>query len=177
MAIKAFADFNCSVARPLSFLGERWALLVLRDLFLGRRRFEEFQDSLGIATNVLSQRLATLVEEGIVERRRYSEHPERFEYRLTEKGRDLQPVLLAMLAWGDRYTAGPAGPPLETVHEGCGHAFHMVPTCSECGEPVDPRNIHSRPGPGATERQRERYEELRQRRAGERAAAEEPRAA
>src|SRR5882724_3742490 len=105
MPIAAFADFNCSIARPLSFLGERWALLVVRDLFLGRRRFEEFQDSLGIASNVLSQRLATLVEEGIVERRRYSEHPERFEYRLTEKGLDLQPVLLALLAWGDRYTA------------------------------------------------------------------------
>ena len=78
---------------------------MLRDLFLGRRRFDEFQASLGVATNVLSARLATLTEEGIVERRRYSEHPERFEYVLTEKGRDLQPVLLALLAWGDRYTA------------------------------------------------------------------------
>src|SRR5215472_16875433 len=123
MAIKAFADFNCSVARPLAFLGERWALLVLRDLFLGRRRFEEFQESLGVASNVLSQRLATLVEEGIVERRRYSEHPERFEYRLTQKGRDLQPVLLALLAWGNQYTTGPAGPPIETVHTECDHAF------------------------------------------------------
>ena len=120
MAIKAFAELNCSIAQPLSFLGERWTLLVLRDLFLGRRRFDEFQESLGVATNVLSQRLATLVEEGIVERRRYSEHPERFEYRLTEKGRDLQPVLLALLAWGDRYTAERTGPPLEIVHERCG---------------------------------------------------------
>lgn len=177
MAIKAFADFNCSVARPLSFLGERWALLVLRDLFLGRRRFEEFQESLGVASNVLSQRLATLVEEGIVERRPYSEHPERFEYLLTEKGRDLQPVLLAMLAWGDRYTAGPAGPPLETVHDGCGHAFHAVATCSECGEAVDARNIHSRPGPGASDEQRRRHAELHERRAENRAAAEGPRAA
>src|ERR1700710_684996 len=117
MAIKAFADLNCSVARPLAFLGERWSLLVLRDLFLGRRRFDEFQESLGIATNVLSARLATLAEEGIVDRRRYSEHPERFEYVLTEKGRDLQPVILALVAWGDRYTSGPAGAPLETVHE------------------------------------------------------------
>jgi DNA-binding HxlR family transcriptional regulator len=177
MPINAFADFNCSIARPLSFLGERWALLVVRDLFLGRRRFEEFQDSLGIASNILSQRLATLVDEGIVERQRYSEHPERFEYRLTEKGRDLQPVLLAMLAWGDRYTAGEAGPPLETVHDGCGHAFHVVPTCSECGEAVDARNIHSQPGPGATEQQRRRHQETRQRRAEERAVAEERRAA
>jgi DNA-binding HxlR family transcriptional regulator len=157
MAIKAFADLNCSVAQPLSFLGERWALLVLRDLFLGRRRFDEIQESLGVASNVLSARLATLVEEGIVERRRYSEHPERFEYRLTQKGRDLQPVLLALLAWGDRYTAGPDGAPLETVHDECDHVFHMVPSCSECGGELDPRHIHSRPGPGATDEQRRRY--------------------
>jgi DNA-binding HxlR family transcriptional regulator len=170
MAIKAFADLNCSVARPLSFLGERWALLVLRDLFLGRRRFDEIQESLGVASNVLSQRLASLVEEGIAERHRYSEHPERFEYRLTEKGRDLQPVLLAMLAWGDRYTAGPAGPPLETVHDECGRPFHMVPTCSECGAEVDSRHTHSRPGPGETDEQRRRAE-AQKRRAAERRAA------
>jgi DNA-binding HxlR family transcriptional regulator len=150
MPIKSFADLNCSVARPLSFLGERWALLVIRDLFLGRHRFEEFQESLGIASNVLSQRLATLVDEGIVERRIYSEHPERFEYRLTEKGEDLRPIMLAILAWGDRYTAGPEGPPREVVHDECGHAFHMVPTCSHCGGVVNSRNIHNRPGPGAT---------------------------
>ena len=161
MAIKAFADLNCSIAQPLSFLGERWALLVLRDLFLGRRRFDEIQDSLGVASNVLSQRLATLVEEGIAERRRYSEHPERFEYRLTQKGEDLQPVLLALLRWGDRYTAGPAGPPLETVHDECGKAFHVVPTCSECGGEVDSRHTHSRPGPGANVQQRRRYAERR----------------
>jgi DNA-binding HxlR family transcriptional regulator len=161
MAIKAFAELNCSIARPLSFLGERWALLVLRQLFFGRQRFDEIQDSLGVASNVLSQRLSTLVEEGIVERRRYSEHPERFEYRLTAKGRDLQPVLLALLRWGDRYTAGPAGAPLETVHTDCGHVFHMVPTCSECGGEVGPHNVRSRPGPGATDEQRRRAAERR----------------
>ncbi len=170
MAIEAFANLNCSVAQPLSFLGERWSLLVLRDLFLGRRRFDEIQDSLGVASNVLSQRLATLVEEGVAERHRYNEHPERFEYRLTEKGRDLQPVLLALLRWGDRYTAPAAGPPLETVHDGCGKAFHMVPTCSECGEAVDTRHTHNRPGPGATDEQRRRAAEA-ERRAGERRAA------
>jgi DNA-binding HxlR family transcriptional regulator len=157
MAIKTFAELNCSIARPLSFLGERWALLVLRDLFLGRRRFDEIQASLGIASNVLSQRLATLTEEGIVERRRYSEHPERFEYRLTEKGRELQPVLLAIMRWGDRHTAGPAGPPLEQVHTECGHAFHAVATCSECGGEIDSRNVEVRPGPGASESQREEF--------------------
>ncbi len=161
MAIQAFADLNCSIARPLSFLGERWSILVLRDLFLGRRRFDEIQESLGVATNVLSQRLATLVDEGIVERRPYSEHPERFEYRLTKKGRDLQPVLLALLSWGDRYTTDAAGAPLETVHEDCGKPFHMVPTCSECGGVVEPANVHSHPGPGANEEQRRRYAERR----------------
>lgn len=159
MSIQAFAEKNCSVARPLSFLGERWAILVLRDLTLGRRRFDEIQESLGIASNVLSQRLATFAEEGIVERRRYSEHPERYEYRLTQKGLDLEPVLLALMRWGDRYTAGPEGPPLETVHDDCGRAFQMVPTCSECGEELDPRHIHSRPGPGADEEERRRWRE------------------
>jgi DNA-binding HxlR family transcriptional regulator len=159
MSIQAFADLNCSIARPLAFLGERWAVLVLRDVFLGRRRFDEIQDSLGIATNVLSRRLATLVDEGILERRPYSEHPERFEYRLTPKGRDLQPVLLSLLAWGDRYTAGPEGPPLETVHEECDHAFHAVATCSQCGGEVHAGNIHTRPGPGADAEQLRRWAE------------------
>jgi DNA-binding HxlR family transcriptional regulator len=150
MSIAAYAEKNCSIAKPLSFLGERWTVLVLRDLFLGRRRFDDIQASLGVATNVLSARLATLTEEGIVDRRRYSEHPERFEYVLSEKGRDLQPLLLALLAWGDKYTAE-NGAPMEVVHGD--HAFHMVPTCSECGEPIDTHNVHSRPGPGATEEQ------------------------
>ena len=155
MAIKAFADLNCSIAQPLAFLGERWALLVVRDVSIGRRRFDEIQESLGVATNVLSQRLATLVEEGVLERRRYSEHPERFEYRLTEKGRELVPVLLALLRWGDRWTASEAGPPLETVHTACDHTFHVVPTCSHCGEEVEAGKVRPRPGPGATDKQRE----------------------
>ena len=153
MSIAAYSEKNCSIAKPLSFLGERWTVLVLRDLFLGRRRFDDIQASLGVATNVLSTRLTTLAEEGIVERRRDSEHPERFEYVLTEKGRDLQPLLLALLAWGDKYTAE-NGAPMEVVHGD--HAFHMVPTCSECGEPIDTHNVHSRPGPGANEEQRRR---------------------
>jgi DNA-binding HxlR family transcriptional regulator len=109
MAIKAFADFNCSVAQPLAFLGERWSLLVLRDLFLGRRHFEEFQESLGLATNVLSQRLATLVEEGIVERRRYNEHPERFDYRLTEKAATSSPCCWRCCPGATATPPAPAG--------------------------------------------------------------------
>jgi DNA-binding HxlR family transcriptional regulator len=149
MPIEAFASQNCSIARPLSVLGERWTLLVLREIFLGNRRFDEIRDELGVATNILSARLATLVDQGIVERRLYAEHPERFEYRLTEKGRDLQPILLTFLRWGDKYTAGPAGPPLETVHTQCDHVFHLVPTCSHCGKEVKPGETQPRPGPGA----------------------------
>src|SRR4051812_40152780 len=99
MPIDAFARQHCSVARPLSILGERWTFLVLRELFLGRRRFDEIQSDLGVATNVLSARLSTLVDEGIVERHAYSKRPERFEYRLTEKGIDLQPIILDLMRW------------------------------------------------------------------------------
>jgi DNA-binding HxlR family transcriptional regulator len=155
MPIEAFASQNCSIAKTLSVLGERWALLVLRELFLGRRRFDQIQAELGIATNVLSQRLSALVEEGIAERRRYSEHPERFEYRLTEKGRELQPVILAIQRWGDIHKSG-GRPPVETVHAECDHVFHMVPTCSHCGEELRPRQVRPRLGPGASPEQRER---------------------
>jgi DNA-binding HxlR family transcriptional regulator len=171
MPIEAFAKQNCSIARPLSILGERWTLLVLREVSLGNRRFDGIRSELGVATNVLSARLATLVDEGIVDRRRYSEHPERSEYRLTKKGADLQPILLAFLRWGDRYTAGEAGPPLETVHATCDHVFHMVPTCSHCGEEVKPTSVRPRPGPGATRSQRESAERQAERREREPARA------
>jgi len=156
MPIQAFADLNCSIAKPLAVLGERWALLVVRDVSLGRRRFDEIQASLGVATNVLSQRLATLTEEGILERRPYSDRPERFEYRLTEKGRDLMPVLWALLRWGDKWTTGEDGPPLELVHDDCGEVFQMVPTCSACGEELIPGrgHMHAQLGPGANDEQR-----------------------
>jgi DNA-binding HxlR family transcriptional regulator len=154
MPIEAFAQQNCSIARPLSILGERWTILVLREISLGNRRFDGIQEELGVATNVLSARLGTLVDEGILEKTPYGDHSARFEYRLTEKGADLQPILLAFLRWGDTYTAGKAGPPLETVHADCGHVFHMLPTCSHCGEEVKPASVRTRPGPGANKHQR-----------------------
>ena len=98
----SFGDMACSVARPLGVVGERWTLLILRDAFNGVRRFEDFQESLGIARNILTDRLQTLVAQGVLEKRRYQEHPERFEYRLTAKGRDLFPVLVALMQCGDR---------------------------------------------------------------------------
>ena len=107
----------CSIARSLELVGERWTLLILRDLFLGHRRFEALQSRLGIARNVLAARLEKLVAAGIVERRRYSERPLRHEYRLTAKGRDLWPVLVALMQWGDRHAA-PAGPPVLLAHDG-----------------------------------------------------------
>jgi DNA-binding HxlR family transcriptional regulator len=94
---------NCSIARALEIVGERWTLLIVRDAFLGVRRFEQFQESLGIARNILTDRLSRLVEEGILERVRYTERPERFEYRLTPKGRDLQIALAGLRQWGDKY--------------------------------------------------------------------------
>ena len=98
-----YAGQNCSIARALELVGERWTMLIVRDAFLGRRRFEEFQESLGIARNVLTDRLQKLVEAGVFKRVLYQERPERYEYRLTEMGRDLRVPLLALMQWGDRY--------------------------------------------------------------------------
>lgn len=153
MAIEAFEKQNCSIARTLAFLGERWTLLVLREIFLGRRRFDQIQGELGVASNVLSDRLATLTEEGILERRPYSDHPNRFEYGLTEEGLELQPVLLALMKWGDRHKA-PKGPPVLMVHTDCGHRTEAVPVCSHCGGELHARNLRARPGPGASAKRR-----------------------
>ena len=131
----------CSVARTLSVIGDRWTLLVLRDAFLRTRRFEDFQRQLGVTRHLLAGRLRKLVAAGILERVRYQEKPARYEYRLTEKGRDLYPVIVALLRWGDRWMADAAGPPLTLVHKSCGHAMHPALVCPECGEPVGPRDV------------------------------------
>ena len=145
----SFAGMNCSIARTLEIIGEWWTPVILRDAFLGLSRFEEFQASLGIARNVLTKRLATLVQAGIMERERYQEHPERFEYRLTEAGRDLFPVVVSLLQWGDRWTADEAGPPLLLVHEPCGQPGGATLTCSRCGEEITLENVRPELGPGA----------------------------
>jgi DNA-binding HxlR family transcriptional regulator len=156
MPIEAFAKQNCSIARTLAFLGERWTVLILRELFVGRRRFDQIQAELGIASNVLSERLSTLVDEGIAERSRYSEHPARFEYRLTEKGRDLQPVMLELMKWGARHKPLPKGPMRVIVHTECGHEVEPVQTCSHCGGELDQHNVRVPLGPGASAEQRRR---------------------
>ncbi|HEX2311187.1 MAG TPA: helix-turn-helix domain-containing protein, partial [Vicinamibacterales bacterium] len=116
MLPRTYDNQVCSVARALEAIGDRWTMLVIRDAFHGVHRFEDFQQRLGIARNVLSDRLNRLVDDGILAKRAYQERPERFEYRLTEKGRDLYPVVAALLAWGDRWTPSPEGPPVRLLH-------------------------------------------------------------
>ena len=141
-------DRNCSIAQCLEVTGDWWTLLILRDVFLGVRRFDGLQADLGISRNVLARRLDQLVADGILERRPYSDAPPRYEYVLTEKGGELWPVLDAMRQWGDRWVA-PGGAPVEVVHVGCGARTTVVPTCAASGEPVTADDVRAVPGPGA----------------------------
>jgi DNA-binding HxlR family transcriptional regulator len=143
---------NCSMARALAVVGDRWTMLILRDAFLRVRRFDDFQKSLGIARRVLAERLAHLVEQGVLERVTYQERPVRYEYKLTQKGLDLYPAVLALVHWGDAHYAGKKGPPVLHKHLSCGHDFRSVLACSECGEQVNPKQVAARPGPGASKR-------------------------
>lgn len=131
----------CSLSRTLAVIGDRWTLMVLRDAFMRIRRFEDFHASLGIARRVLTERLSLLVEEGVLEKRAYQDRPVRYEYRLTQKGLDLYPALLALLHWGDVHYGGEKGPPVLRTHAVCGHDFQPVTTCSECGEAIDPKQV------------------------------------
>lgn len=140
---------RCSVARTVSVIGDRWTLLILRDCFLGVRRFEEFQQRLGIARPLLSDRLRKLVDEGVLRKVPYQESPPRHEYRLTPKGLDLHPVLMAIVHWGDVHLSGRKGRPLLHRHVRCGHLFDPVTVCSECGEELSAREVTVEPGPGA----------------------------
>jgi DNA-binding HxlR family transcriptional regulator len=132
---------RCSVARALSVIGDRWTLLVLRDAFLRTRRFDDFQRQLGVTRHLLADRLRKLVNAGILQRVRYQEKPARYEYRLTEKGLDLYPVVVSLLRWGDRWMAGDAGPPLALVHKTCGHRMQPTLVCPDCGESLGPRDV------------------------------------
>ena len=141
---------DCSIAGTLEVIGDRWTILILRDAFRGVRRFDELQRDLGIARNVLADRLGKLVDHGIMERRLYQTRPERYEYRLTAKGIDLSPALVALMRWGDKHLCGQTGPPLELVHDECGEALDQQFVCWSCDTTVTPSAIRSRPGPGAT---------------------------
>jgi DNA-binding HxlR family transcriptional regulator len=136
----------CSIARTLEIVGEKWALLAIREVFLGNRRFEEMIRATGAPRDTLTARLRTLVGAGILERRQYSEHPARYEYRLTQAGLDLHPVIVSLMHWGDRYLAGPEGPPLVLEHS-CGHRFVPQLSCTACGEPVSRSDLRQLAGP------------------------------
>ncbi|ORB11248.1 winged helix-turn-helix transcriptional regulator [Mycobacterium noviomagense] len=138
----------CSIARSLELIGDRWTLLIVRDALRGVRRFDDFRARLGVAHNVLSDRLSRLTEAGVLERRLYQQRPDRYEYHLTEQGRDLWPVLMSLLAWGDRYLA-PQGPPLLVSHRSCGGRLTPRLTCADCGAHLGPDDVDLRPGPGA----------------------------
>jgi DNA-binding HxlR family transcriptional regulator len=139
----------CSIARALELVGERWTLLIIRDVFLGVRRFEDLQRDLGIARNVLAARLDKLTADGILERRRYSEHPPRDEFLLTEQGLDLWPTVVALMQWGDRHRPAPSGPPTVLQHKGCGGAVSARRICERCGAELGPRDVSAVAGPGA----------------------------
>lgn len=128
-----------SVWRTLQLFKAGWDLQLLREAFFGVKRFDEFQRNLGIGRGVLAERLRSLVDAGILERSKYQDRPERFEYVLTDKGLDLYPIFLAMMRWGDRWLDEPASVVL--THEACGHETHPLVVCDRCGEPVDAREV------------------------------------
>lgn len=143
----ALRDEQCAIARFLSVLGDRWSLLILSDSFLGVRRFETFMARLGISRTMLAQRLDTLCEDGVLEKVAYQERPTRSEYRLTQKGLDLHPVILAMSRWANRYHADEGGPPILFHHTRCDHDFEPELHCSACGEGVSPFETRARVRP------------------------------
>ena len=133
------AEQQCSIARALSVVGDSWTMLVVRELFNGNRRFAGLQAETGAPPAILSDRLGVLEAEGVVDKRPYSARTDRFEYHLTGKGRELYPIVVTLMAWGDRWMSGGAPPPVRLHHTACGHPTTPTLTCSACGEPIDPR--------------------------------------
>ena len=141
---------RCSIQQTLDVIGDRWMLLIIRNLFRGARRFSELEEDLGIAKNLLTVRLNKLVSADIVERVPYQDRPVRHEYLLTQKGRDLSPSLVALMKWGDRWCNDGSAPTV-LVHSDCGTPLMQVTHCPTCDDALDPGEIRSRPGPGARE--------------------------
>lgn len=148
MRWKDVSENSCSVSRTLSVIGDPWTLLVLRDAFLGVRRFDDFQSRLDVTRHLLADRLKKLVEAGVLTREPYQERPVRYEYRLTEKGRDLFPILMALMTWGDKWMSGNDGPPLDREHLPCGNMMTPVMVCPHCQEPVVARETKAHPRSG-----------------------------
>lgn len=132
------ADQHCSVARSLAVIGDRWTLLIIRDLFLGAARFETLREGLQISRTILTDRLNLLEKEGVIRKIAYQDRPTRYKYLLTEKGLDLYPIIVTMTHWGDQYYAGEAGPPIIHHHRNCDQDFVPVVSCSACQEPLKP---------------------------------------
>lgn len=149
MKWSSLEEENCSLARTVAVIGDRWTLLILRECFLRVRRFDEFQQNLGITRHLLAERLKKLVRFGILRRTPYLESPKRYEYILTQKGLDLHPVLMTIVHWGDVHMVDERGRPLLHEHKTCGHTFDPVLVCSECGEPLTAKEVHTHAGPGA----------------------------
>ena len=137
------------MARAVSVIGDRWTLMILRECFMRTRRFDAFQEKLGITRHLLSDRLKMLVRVGVLRRVPYQESPKRYEYLLTPKGLDLYPVVLSIVHWGDVHMVDERGRPLLHQHDGCGKFFDPVMVCSECGEPLLAKEVHTHPGPAA----------------------------
>src|SRR5690348_2167010 len=147
MRWKQIDTMTCSIARTLSVVGDRWTMLVIRDVFLGIRRFDAIQQDLQLTPHRLSDRLGKLVRDGILRRVAYEKHPRRFEYRLTEKGLDLYPLIVTMVEWGDRWMAGRVGVPVELVHQPCGHSIKPELICPICKSKINASEMNARPGP------------------------------
>jgi DNA-binding HxlR family transcriptional regulator len=156
MQHKNLGNMQCPIARSLERVGEWWSILILRDAFLGSTRFDQFQKSLGIAPNMLTRRLNTLVESGLLERRRYSERPPRYEYVLTERGRDFRPVLWTLVAWGNKHFA-PEGESVVLVDAQTGERAEPVLVDKRSGRQMRHPDFTTTSGPAADERTRERY--------------------
>lgn len=156
MQRKSFSSMQCPIARSLERVGEWWSILILRDCFFGLRRFDEFEKSLGIAPNMLTKRLSGLVEAGLLERRQYHEHPPRFEYVLTERGKDFGPVLQALLAWGNKHFA-PEGESVLIVNQETGLAAQPMMVDAISGRPLSDPVFQPAPGPAADEETRQRH--------------------
>jgi DNA-binding HxlR family transcriptional regulator len=144
----SFEEMNCSVARSLEVIGEWWTLLIIRDAFFGVTRFEQFQERLGIARNVLATRLDTLVEHDVLERRSYDDARERYDYVLTDKGKALWPVLTTLRDWGDEWIVGKGHEPVQMLHKPCGETTHAELHCEKCGEKLYRRDLRMVAGPG-----------------------------
>jgi DNA-binding HxlR family transcriptional regulator len=151
-SVRDFPRDSCSVASTLEVIGERWTMHVLREAFVGVRRFEDFRRNIGVARNILSDRLQRLVDEGILRRERYSDRPPRYEYRLTRKGVDLYGILIELMKWGNKWAPSPDGPAVVLWHKDCGAIIEPVLACPDCGEPVAAWNLEARLSPAAAAR-------------------------